>query len=206
MEGESLQELVKKQAMLIEQQAEIIKRQEAEIAGLRAQIVELQTTIAPLHKDSRNSTKPPSSDLVKPKTKEAQETGGKNRKIGGQKGHKKHERAPFPPKQVDTTIEVTLDKCPICGRALQESEKPAAVHQQLEIAPKPFIVTEYHRHTYWCQTYHTAPLPEEGRSGLFSISLIAFAAYLKGRCPIAFSALKDFFQETLGIAVSRGIS
>jgi transposase len=39
---------------------------------------------------------------------------------------------------------------------------------------------------------------------LFSISLIAFAAYLKGRCHISFSALKDFFQEVLGIGISRG--
>jgi transposase len=39
---------------------------------------------------------------------------------------------------------------------------------------------------------------------LFSISLIAFVAYLKGRCHISFSALKDFFQEVLGIRVSRG--
>jgi hypothetical protein len=29
-------------------------------------------------------------------------------------------------------------------------------------------------------------------------------AYLKGRCHISFSALKDFFQEVLGIGVSRG--
>jgi hypothetical protein len=28
--------------------------------------------------------------MVKPKTKEAKETGGKKRNIGGQKGHKKH--------------------------------------------------------------------------------------------------------------------
>jgi transposase len=104
--------------MLIEQQAEIIKRQEAEIAGLKAQIVELQTTIAPLHKDSRNSSKPPSSDIVKPNTKEAQETGGKNRNIGGQQGHKKPERTPVPPEQVDTGIEVTRDTCPECGGAL----------------------------------------------------------------------------------------
>jgi hypothetical protein len=29
-------------------------------------------------------------------------------------------------------------------------------------------------------------------------------AYLKGRCHIAFSALKDFFQEAMGIVISRG--
>jgi hypothetical protein len=65
------------------------------------------------------------------------------------------------------------------------------------------------RHTYWCpacQSYHTAPLLEEAHSGLFSISLIAFVAYLKGRCPIAFSALKDFFQEGVRDSDKPGIS
>jgi hypothetical protein len=45
----------------------IIREQEARIAGLEAQIVELKATIARLQKDSRNSSKPPSSDIVKPK-------------------------------------------------------------------------------------------------------------------------------------------
>jgi transposase len=99
VEGENLQELVKKQA-------ETIKRQEVEIAGLKAQIVELKTIIAHLQKDSCNSSKPPSSDIVKPQNQAQQQGGGKKRKIGGQKGHRKHERIPFPPGQVDSTIEV----------------------------------------------------------------------------------------------------
>jgi cell division protein FtsB len=66
MEGEDLQELVKKLLG-------VIKEQEARIAGLEAQIVELKATIARLQKDSRNYSKPPSSDIVKPKP-EAQKT------------------------------------------------------------------------------------------------------------------------------------
>jgi transposase len=114
---------------------------------------------------------------------------------------------PFPPEQVDQFIDATLSKCPLCGGELEESGKEVIKNQQIEIAAKPFIVTEYRQHSYWCpncQSYHTAPLPEQGRSGLFSISLIAFAAYLKGRCHISFSALKDFFHEVLGVVVSRG--
>ena len=200
MEGENLQELVKKQV-------KIIQRQAAEIADLKAQIEELKTTIAHLQKDSRNSSKPPSSDIVKPQAQARPQGGGKKRKIGGQKGHKKHERVPFSPDQVDTTIEVTLTACPVCGGSLEECEQKASVNQQIDLAPKPFIVTEYHRHGYWCPTcqrHYTAPLPEEAESGLFSIGLIALAAYLKGRCHISFSAMKDFFQEVLGVVVSRG--
>jgi transposase len=39
---------------------------------------------------------------------------------------------------------------------------------------------------------------------LFGISLIALAAYLKGRCHISYTALKDFFEAVLGIKISRG--
>jgi transposase-like protein len=92
VEGESLQKLVKKQE-------EIIKRQEVEIADLKAQITELKTIIARLQKDSRNSSKPPSSDIVKPKTQVEKRGGGNTRRIGGQKGHIKHERVPFSPEE-----------------------------------------------------------------------------------------------------------
>jgi transposase len=81
------------------------------------------------------------------------------------------------------------------------------VKQQIEIVKKPFIVKEYRHHTYTCsscQKSHTAPETEESRSGLFSVGLIALVAYLKGRCHVSFRALKDFFQEALGIVVSSG--
>jgi hypothetical protein len=44
---------------------------------------------------------------------------------------------------------------------------------------------------------------KETAGGLFSAGLIALAAYLKGRCRVSFRALRDFFQEAPGIAVSR---
>jgi hypothetical protein len=105
MEGENLQELVKKQA-------ETIKR-------LEARIVELEAVIACLQKNSRNSSKPPSSDIVKPKTAGAKESNGNRRRIGGQPGHKKHERIPFSGEHVDQFIEATLSKCPLCGGLLE---------------------------------------------------------------------------------------
>jgi hypothetical protein len=76
MEGENVQELVQKLLG-------IIKEQEARIAGLEAQLVELKATIARLQKDSRNSSKPPSSDIVKPKPEAQKNNHGKPLKIGG---------------------------------------------------------------------------------------------------------------------------
>jgi transposase len=75
------------------------------------------------------------------------------------------------------------------------------------VVEKPFIVTEYHCHTYTCsecQGRHTAAAPKKADSGLFSIGLIALAAYLKGRCHVSFRALKGFFHDVLGIVISGG--
>ena len=95
--------------------------------------MELKTIIAQLQKDSPHSSKPPSSDRVQPKTQAQKQGGGKKRKIGGQKGPIQHERIPFPPEPVDTTIEVSLSECPECGGSLEEDEKERATNQQLDI-------------------------------------------------------------------------
>jgi hypothetical protein len=42
-----------------------------------------------------------------------------------------------------------------------------------------------------------APEPEEAGSGLFSIRMMALAAYLKGRCDMSFGALKAFFHDMM---------
>jgi transposase len=76
--------------------------------------------------------------------------------------------------------------------------------QQIELVEEPFIVKEYHCHTYrcpGCQRAHAAPLPEDAGSGLFSVRLVA---YLKGRCHVSYRALKAFFLDVLGITISGG--
>src|SRR3954452_17436299 len=45
-----------------------LQRLQAEIASLRASLVQLQEQLARARKDSSTSSKPPSSDLVKPAT------------------------------------------------------------------------------------------------------------------------------------------
>lgn len=61
-------------------------------------MAQLQDRIARLEKNSSNSHKPPSSDIVKPKKCKA---GKGKRRIGGQPGHPRHQRPPFGPDQID---------------------------------------------------------------------------------------------------------
>jgi Transposase IS66 family. len=169
------------------------------------EIARLKERIAVLEKNSSNSSKPPSSDIVKqPKTK----PNGKKRKRGAQKGHKQHLRTPFDETKIDKSIELKLLACPTCGGKLIPSNEPPKKLQQVELVDKPFIVTEFRQVWYWCehcQCLHAADLPKEvEKSGLFGPKLIALTAYLKGRGHMSYTTLKEFFGDALSISVSRG--
>ncbi len=71
----------------------------SDIRPLRADNQKLQDQIARLQRNSSNSSKPPSRDLVKPQ-KKGTRRGRHPRKIGGQKGHPRQERIPFAPDDI----------------------------------------------------------------------------------------------------------
>jgi hypothetical protein len=136
---------------------------------LLERIAALEAELAKAKKNSANSSKPPSSDLVKPPKPPRKD--GQKRQRGGQPGHEQHLRADFPPEAIDQVVLYTLDRCPDCGGKLRAFEHPADVLQQVEIAAAPTTVTEHSANTYWCphcQKLHCASLPEAvKRSGLF---------------------------------------
>ena len=174
-------------------------------AQLRQRIAELEFRISQLEKNSGNSSKPPSSDIVKPpKDKDRR----RKKKIGAQKGHQQNLRTPFSEDQIDKTIELKLESCPKCGGTLKATNAPPKKHQQVELVAKPFIVTEYQQQQYWCehcQCSHDAPLPVEvKRTGLFGKHLIALTAHLKGRCHMSFTTMQCFYADAMGLKVSRG--
>ncbi len=177
--------------------------QAALIKQLQARIAELEAEIAMLRKNSSNSSKPHSSDSVKPPI---QPKDKRKRKRGAQKGHKQHLRKPFDEPQVDNFVDLKLDACPTCGGQLVLSTEPPKVHQQVELADKPFVVTEFRQAWYWCehcQCFHAAVLPSEvKKSGLFGPKLLYFrnaalTAYLKGRGHMSYTTLRDFYGELL---------
>ncbi len=94
---------------IIEKQRQYIKLLEEKIHTMELYIAKLEERIAQLEKNSGNSSKPPSSDIVKPK-KTTRKVSRKKRKRGGQQGHRKFTRKPFEPEQVDEVIEYELNK------------------------------------------------------------------------------------------------
>jgi len=104
--------------------------------GLRLRVAELEAQLAKAQKHSGNSSKPPSSDIVKPPKSEPK---GKKRRRGGQPGHPRHERPAFTTEQLTAPPhEYTLDHCPDCGGTLKHAAAAAPqVIQQVEIVVQP---------------------------------------------------------------------
>jgi transposase len=180
------------------------QRLRARVEALEATVAHLQEHLAAARKDSATSSKPPSSDIVKP-PKPAQQT---PRSPGGQPGHPKHDRAPFPPEQVHSCAEHLLHACPGCGGPLRRNGGLARVVQQVDVGPPPLTVEQHTCPEYWCDRCGrscTASLPAAvAAAGLLGPRLTALVAYLKGVCHASFSTVRKFLRDVVGLTISRG--
>ena len=175
-----------------------------ENARLREENALLREEIARLKRNSSNSSKPPSSDIVKHPRKSTDRR--KKRKQGAQKGHTRHLRPALTPDQIDEHCDLTLDCCPNCGGKLKELGEAPKTSQQIELLEKPFKATEYLTHRYWCEhckSYHEATLPEEKKS-LFGPKLQTMIAWMKGRGHLSYTTLKAFMKFAFQVNVSTG--
>ena len=190
---------------------DIIARQSKQIADLLDRVSELELQLAKALKNSSNSSKPPSSDIVSPSKcdKKTSQKTGKKRKQGGQPGHKRHQRTPFTEDQIDTFWEFYLHDCPCCGGKLQDdpSLEPKKL-QQVELTELPIRVEEYHRvgqRCTQCDKTHFASWPEDlVRAGLVGPRLTALIGYLKGACHMSFSSIRKFLRDVVKVTISRG--
>jgi transposase len=184
-----------------------LEAQAAEIKSLRAELLDLREQLAAALKNSSTSSKPPSSDIAKPQPIPDSAAPGP-RKIGGQPGHPKHERDPFPPEQLTFAAEYHLDACPGCGGCLRRNGPFAKVVQQIEIAKPPLAIEQHTSPEYWCDTCQRgflAPMPAHiEKGGLVGPQLTAQIAYLKGVCHASFSTIRTYLRDVVGVTISRG--
>ncbi len=134
---------------------------EAEVRQLRRQVKELKAHLA---LNSRNSSKPPSSDgLAKPAPKSLRQTTG--RRVGGQPGHAG--RTLQPVAKPDHVQVHRLEHCP-CGRCGGRSLRHEPLlgceqRQVFELPQKPLEVTEHQAEIKLCPvsgSVVTAAFPE----------------------------------------------
>lgn len=168
-----------------------------------AEILKLNERISKLEKNSSNSSKPPSSDITKPKHEQRQI--GK-RKIGGQKGHKASWRTSFLPEEVDKVKKLKLSNCPDCKVKLKQLKDPV-IHQQAELVQKPVLVTEYQLQSGKCpccnKTFSpslpTGVIPNQ----LMGPRLMSLYGYMKAGMGVSISEIADFSKEVLKLSISR---
>ena len=181
---------------------------ERKITELIERIAALENELAKAKKNSRNSSKPPSSDITNPPKKRG--GSGKKRakrKRGGQHGHPRHEREPFDESQIDRFFDYYYDSCPDCGGRVTLTDENPRITQQVDILPKPTILSEHRGLGCWCescQKMHYAPVHEDiRRAGLVGPRLTALVAYLKGACHCSFSTIRKFLRDVVQIKISR---
>jgi transposase len=176
----------------------------ANCAALERRIAALEAKLAQVQKNSANSSKPPSSDIVKP----PRPGGAGGRKRGGQAGHPRHERPPFAPEEIDERVDYTLSVCPDCGGRTTPLDLAPRVVQQVEIVRSPIHVSEHRGQACFCarcQKTHYAETPVAiRRAGLVGPRLTALVAFLKGGCHCSFTTIRKFLRDVAGITISRG--
>ena len=158
---------------------------------LRIQVRSLEEKITTLEKNSSNSSKPPSSDIVKPQ-KDVQKKPRKKRKPGGQPGHRKFSRTSFKPDEIDYFVEYEFGARDAVG--LQPLDEWQIV-QQISLPEKLYRVTEHQARKYLdpkTGKIHVAPLPTEVlKGGLLAADLCAMVGFLKGSCHMSYSTIPD---------------
>jgi len=188
---------------LLEELLEKIRFFEEEIKALREENIRLRERIAYLEEllnlNSKNSSKPPSSD---------QKGSSEPPRQGGAKpGHSGHFRVLFPQDKVDSFITLKAKICPTCGGSVVSLDEPPTIHQQVEIAAKPFVVTQYNRKHFYCpccRKYGVAPLPKEVGLSAFGTRLSAFMSFLAGNCRLSRRLALQVLKEGFGIQAAVG--
>jgi transposase len=168
----------------------LIDHYEARIADLENQVQKLTP---------QNSSLPPSTQHPHAKPKRPKRD-GKKKKLGGQKGHKKHHRELIPSEQCGDVIPLRPDACRRCGKPLTGMDPEPIRHQVWELPEIKPIVTEYQRHRLACPCCGIttcASLPAGVPNGQSGPRLVAFTGLLMGHFRQSKRRASLFLQDLL---------
>ncbi len=185
-------------------------RQAARIAELEAQVRALQEQVqarqAQLAKNSRNSSKPPSSDGLKKKRKRPKsERGRSGRSAGGQKGHP--DGTLKQPDQTDRMIPHRPERCPSCGESLEGAPVVDESRRQVfDLPPQKLEVTEHRSRVVCCphcgQCSAGAFAPGVDRPVQYGGRLKALSVYLKDYQLLPYERQRELFEDVYGHRLS----
>ena len=157
-----------------------------------------------LHQNSRNSSRPPSSDP--PQSPRPRRPRGQRRR-GGQPGHPGHTRTLLPVEEVDEVVVLKPDRCSGCHALLWGDDPAPFRHQVIEIPPIQPVVTEYQWHQLVCAgcgEVTRAPWPEGVPSGTYGPRVQATVALYTGAYRLPKRTTHQMMEEVFGVPMSVG--
>jgi len=180
-----------------------IKELEELVASLMQKIAALKLALAKAQKDSSTSSKPPSSDIAKPKPKKKPGRPRKPRR-GAQPGHQRQLREPLPDDRVNETIEYEITDEEIQRLGLVATGEFETI-QHIELPESPVYVTN-HRLTVYQDAQGNDYLPNapELRGPIFGPRLLATIGGMKSVGHCSYSTVETWMEDVLGVPVSRG--
>ncbi len=182
----------------------LIERQEARIAELGARVEELEDRLA---KDSRNSSKPPSSDSGGEKPAPKSLRGKSGRKPGGQPGHP-GKTLPLA-EEPDRVVVHSPGGCAPCGGALREGEAVGYERRQVvELPPLYLEVTEHRaerKRCRGCGSTTTAAFPPEVSGKVqYGARARALGVYLNQYQLLPFDRAGELVADVFGGSLGEG--
>ena len=181
---------------------ELIAALQAEIAILRE---EIQALKARVNQNSRNSSKPPSSDPPSTPLRPPKPPTG--RSPGGQPGHEGTTYKLVPVEDVDDVVPLKPERCEGCGHRLSGEDPSPLRHQVTEIPPIHPQIIEYLLHRLVCPKCArttTADLPRGVSWGMMGPALQAMVAYLTGKLRLSKRAAQEALEDLFDVTVSTG--
>lgn len=179
-----------------------IKQLETENAELKKRIEELERLLGI---NSKNSSKPPSSDP--PGMSATKKPRHRRKKRGARKGHEPHLRELLPQEFVKEHFHLKPEVC-TCGSAnIEKTDEEPLRHQIVDIPPIKPEVTEYVQLMYRCKDCGELvykPLPDDIKRQHFGAGVLAMIANLTGRLGTSKRKALEMMNEVFSVPMSLG--
>jgi transposase len=183
---------------------------QAYIRALEARVAALEATVERLlervQQDSRNSSRPPSSDpprVMGPRSRRVPS----GRKRGGQPGHQGQTRALLPLEDVDAVVPVKPRQCHRCQYPLQGEDPQPHRHQVTDLPPVKPVVTEYQLYRLLCPACGVptrADVPVGVPTGSFGPRVQAIVALCTGAYHLSKRTTQTVMEDLFGLSMSLG--
>lgn len=185
-----------------------IKQLEEENTVLKARVAMLEKRIDELERllgmNSKNSSKPPSSDPPGISPISAKR---KRKKRGANNGHQPFMRELLPPEKVTQRIELQPKACSCGGTDFTETNEEPLRHQVVDIPPIEPEVIEYIQRIYRCKDCGELlyqPLPDEVKRKYFGPGVLALVAILTGMLNTSKRKALAMMNEVFSVPMSLG--